>query len=76
MCQFHRERNMNLSEEEKEKEAEYMRSYYLEHKKYLLSWFVNFWGPEETENPKHVFYSKRISKPIKNALEFAKHFID
>ena len=31
--QYHCERNKNLSEEEKEKEVEYMRNYYLAHKK-------------------------------------------
>ena len=66
MCQFHRERNMNLSGEEKEKEAEYMRSYYLEHQKYLLSWFVNFWGPEESENSKNTFF---IVKESPNLLK-------
>ena len=31
--QYHRERNMNRSEEEKQKKVEYMRNYYLTHKK-------------------------------------------
>ena len=31
--QYHRERNKNLSEEQKQKQVEYMRSYYLTHKK-------------------------------------------
>ena len=35
--QYHRERNKNLSEEENGKKVEYMRNYYLAHKKYLLS---------------------------------------
>ena len=32
-CQYHRDRNENLSEEEKQKKVEYMRNYYLAHKK-------------------------------------------
>ena len=31
--QYHWEQNKNLSEEEKQKKVEYMRSYYLAHKK-------------------------------------------
>ena len=32
-CQYHRQRNKNLSKEEKEKKVEFMRNYYLAHKK-------------------------------------------
>ena len=34
---YHRERNKNLPDEEKEKKVEYLKNYYLAHKKYLLS---------------------------------------
>ena len=39
------DRYQNLSEEEKERKVDYMRNYYLAHKKYILSWFVDFGGP-------------------------------
>ena len=32
-CQYHRQRNKNLSKEEKEKKVEFMKNYYLAHKK-------------------------------------------
>ena len=37
-----RERYQNLSEEEKQKLLEFMRNYYLAHKKYIFSCFVGF----------------------------------
>ena len=47
--QYHCKRNKNLCDEEKEKKVDYMRSYYLGHEKYLLSWFVDFWGLKAIE---------------------------
>ena len=46
----HRRRNKNPSGEEKEKKVEYMKNYYSAHEKYLLSWFVDFWGPGAIQN--------------------------
>ena len=40
--QYHHKGNKNLSEEEKETKVEYMKNYYLAHRNYLLSWFVDF----------------------------------
>ena len=33
MCQYHRDQTRNFSEEEKQKKVEYMRNFYLAHKK-------------------------------------------
>ena len=41
-CQYHRERNKNLSEGETKKKFEYMKNY-LAHQSYLYSWFVDLW---------------------------------
>ena len=45
--QYHHEHNKNLSEEETEKKVECMKNNYLAYTKYLLSWFLDFWGPGE-----------------------------
>ena len=37
-----RERYQNLSEEQKQRQVEYMRHYYLTHKKQLLDHFIDF----------------------------------
>ena len=44
-----RERYQNLSGEEKQKLLEFMRNYYLAHKKYIFSCFVGFFNFKAVE---------------------------
>ena len=40
-CQYYGERNKNLSKEQKQKLVEYIRNYYITHKKWLLGHFID-----------------------------------
>ena len=60
-----RERYQNLSEEEKQKLLEYMRNYYLAHKKYIFSCFVGFFNFKVVEKKQ-----KTKTRTIKNEFSY------
>ena len=60
-----RERYQNLSEEEKQKLLEFMRNYYLAHKKYIFSCFVGFFNFKAVEKKQ-----KTKTRTIKNEFSY------
>ena len=54
----------------KEKKVEYMKNYYLAHKKDLLSWFVDFWDPVV------ILFHELVLEMLKKVLKIFNSFGD